>query len=516
MTHLPILPILIPAFAGFLLLLLQRAPLPLQRMVSLTAAALGLAAALWMFAAAAGGGPVVYELGAWPAPFGIVLVVDRLSALMVLLTAILAVTALAAASLRDDSAGRLFHALIQFQLMGVQGAFLTGDIFNLFVFFEILLIASYGLLLHGQGAARTRAGVKYVVVNLTGSALFLIAVGMLYGVTGTLNMADIAVVLRDLPPSDLGLIQASALLFLVVFGTKAALVPVMFWLPDAYASAKAPVASLFAIMTKIGVYAILRVYTLSFAPLGDSPGAFVAPWILGGALLTLAVGMVGVLATRRLRRLIAYMTVASVGTMLIPVALFTEAGIAASLYYLVHSTLTVAALFLLVEPICRSRNGSDDWLEAGPAPASANLLGLSFMGLAVAAAGVPPLSGFLGKALILNETANHQLAALIWTVMLVTSLFAVVSFSRAGSVLFWKARDSAAPAARIPMRELTPVAALGGLIIALTIFAAPVQDYARSTASALVDPHAYVDAVVGYDAKGRDDALHRPAQPAGH
>ncbi|MBA1146529.1 monovalent cation/H+ antiporter subunit D [Ectothiorhodospiraceae bacterium WFHF3C12] len=516
MTHLPVLPILIPALAGFALLLLQRASLPLQRGVSLIAAVLGLVVAVWAVTSAVETGPLVYELGSWPAPFGIVLVLDQLSALMVLLTAILSVTALTAASLRGDAAGRVFHALFQFQLMGIQGAFLTGDIFNLFVFFEILLIASYGLLLHGQGAPRMRAGIKYVVVNLTGSALFLVAVALLYGATGTLNMADIALALENLDPADRGLVQASALLFLVVFGTKAALLPVMFWLPDAYSAAPAPVASLFAIMTKIGVYAILRVYTLCFAPLGDDAGAFIAPWLLGAALLTLAVGMIGVLASRRLRQLVAYMTIASVGTMLIPVAMFTQQGVAAALYYLVHSTLTVAALFLLAEPISRGRHGSDDHLEPGPALASGNTLGLWFMALAVAAAGVPPLSGFLGKAMILRESAGHDMAAWIWAVILVTSLLAVVSFSRAGSVLFWKVDQNTAPGARVTGSELAPVATLGGLIVALTVFAAPVQDYTRSTAAALIAPQSYIDAVVDYGVEGRADAIHQSETPTGH
>src|SRR5690606_2213561 len=233
-----------------------------------------------------------YRLGDWPAPFGIVLVLDRLSALMLVLTAAVALFSLLHAVQGQDRAGPLYHPLFQLQLVGLNGAFLTGDLFNLFVFFEILLIASYCLLVHGSTAPRLRAGVHYVVLNLAGSSLFLIAVGTLYGVTGTLNMADMAQKVALLGAPDAALVRSAALLLLVVFALKAALVPLYFWLPAAYSAASAPVAALFAIMTKVGVYSIVRVYTLIFGSGGGVAAEVATPWLLPLALLTVVLGMI--------------------------------------------------------------------------------------------------------------------------------------------------------------------------------------------------------------------------------
>ena len=257
MSHLPIMPVLVPMFVGALLLVL-RGSLDMKRAMALLATLVQvLLASLLMVEASQG--TQVYALGNWMPPFGIVLVVDRLSALLLLVTSILASGALLYAIRGDDAAGRNFHPLFQFQLMGINGAFLTGDLFNLFVFFEILLIASYALLLHGAGSARVRSGLHYLLLNLTGSALFLIAVGTLYGVTGTLNMADMALRVRELGADDAPLVGAAGMLLLVVFGLKTAFFPLYFWLPRAYAAASAPVGALFAIMTKVGLYSILRV-----------------------------------------------------------------------------------------------------------------------------------------------------------------------------------------------------------------------------------------------------------------
>lgn len=498
MSHLPALPILIAAFAGFLLMLLERAPLGLQRRVSLIATAAGVAVAVTAFGIAVDGEPRPYALGNWPAPFGIFLVLDRLSALMVLLTAVTAMGALLAAVQGWDRRGRMFHALFQFQIMGIQGAFLTGDIFNLFVFFEILLIASYGLLLHGGGAERARAGIKYVVVNLTGSALFLVGVALLYGVTGTLNMADLAMKIPEVPAADQGLLKASALVLLVVFGVKAALLPLFFWLPDAYSAASSPVAALFAVMTKIGVYAILRTYTLTFGGIEGGAGAIVAPWLLTAALLTLVAGMLGALAARRLRGLAAYLTVASVGTILVPVALFTVESVAASLYYMTHSVLVTAALFLLAEPIEGQRGELGDRLEAGTPVHQFATLGLLYMAVAVAMAGLPPLSGFLGKALILDSVLAGGPVAVVWAVILVTSLIAVVALARAGSRLFWKTEGAPAGGPASPM-ALMPVGVFTALIVALTLNAGAFEGFARATARDLLEPSIYIEAVLAND-----------------
>ncbi len=348
MSHWLILPILLPLFAGSLLLL------PLaerwQRGLSLLAALALIPLSLLLIRTAASGDLSVYALGNWAAPFGIVLMLDRLAALMLLATAVLGSAALIYALRGDDRLGKHFHALFQFQLLGINGAFLTGDLFNLFVFFEILLIASYALLLHGGGAERVRSGLHYVILNLVGSAFFLIAVGTLYGLTGTLNMADMAQKIAMADAERAPLLAAAGLLLLVVFALKAALLPLYFWLPRAYATASAPVAALFAIMTKVGIYSILRVYTLVFGDAAGELANLAQAWAWPLALATLGLGAIGALAARTLQGLLAYLVVVSAGTLLAGVALGSERALAASLYYLLHSTWIAGGLFLLADP----------------------------------------------------------------------------------------------------------------------------------------------------------------------
>ncbi|MDQ3482816.1 MAG: monovalent cation/H+ antiporter subunit D, partial [Pseudomonadota bacterium] len=254
MNHLIVLPVLLPAFVAALIMLFRRHTLRIGRTVSIASSLTLLLTAVFLLVQASDGSVASYALGDWRAPFGIVLVLDRLSALMLLLTATLSLLVLWYAIQTDlDRRGWHFHSLFHFQMLGLNGAFLTGDLFNLFVFFEVLLIASYGLMLHGQGAERLKAGVQYVIINLVGSTLFLVAVGVLYGVTGTLNMADMAVRVAAIPPQDQGLLRAAAAVLMSVFALKAALLPLHVWLPRTYANTSPAVAALFAIMTKVGV-----------------------------------------------------------------------------------------------------------------------------------------------------------------------------------------------------------------------------------------------------------------------
>ncbi|MDR0808392.1 MAG: monovalent cation/H+ antiporter subunit D, partial [Gemmobacter sp.] len=286
--HWIILPVLLPALTGALCLLALRERLALARIASTAATLLLLLTGIGLMRET---GAEAYFLGDWPAPFGIVLVRDRLAALMVTLAALLALIAQChAMASGEDARGRHFHALWQFQLMGLNGAFLTGDAFNLFVFFEVLLIASYGLMVHGGGAARLKAGVQYVVVNLVGSTLFLLALATVYSVTGTLNMADLAVKLPLLPEGDFALVRLAGAMLLAVFALKAALVPLHVWLPATYAEAPAPVAALFAVMTKVGVYAALRFLTLIFPETLPATGGFFTTLLGGAAVLALLTG----------------------------------------------------------------------------------------------------------------------------------------------------------------------------------------------------------------------------------
>ncbi|GAB4295835.1 MAG: monovalent cation/H+ antiporter subunit D [Thiohalomonadaceae bacterium] len=493
MNHWIIAPLLLPLVAGMLNLLLVARP-GLQRALSVGATAGLLPVTLLLLCFAGDGALGVYPLGNWPAPFGIVLVLDRLSAWLLLLTAVLALLVVLHAVHGDDARGRDFHVLFQLQLLGINGAFLTGDLFNLFVFFEILLIASYGLALHGGGAERTRAGLHYVVLNLIGSALFLIAIGTLYAVTGTLNMADLAVKVAAAPPENTGLLRAAALLLLAVFGLKAALLPLHLWLPALYGHATAPVAALFAIMTKVGVYAILRSYTLIF-PAGG-PVSDVGHWLLPLALLTLAAGTVGVLGSQRLRVLVAYLVVVSVGTLLAGIGLFNGGGIGAALYYLPHTTLVSAGLFLLTDLIARQRGIQGDHFVLGPPLAQPTRLGVLFFLAAVAAAGLPPLSGFLGKLLLLQAVAPAQ-AGWLWSIVLIGSLAGLIALSRAGSRIFWKTEGDRSVAGQTPLTHLAPAAVLLTMSIAMTVFAAPLIRYTEATAAQLLAPQQYINAVLG-------------------
>ena len=343
-------------------------------MVSLASVIFGAVLAWRLMLEAASGPLTVYPLGGWQAPFGIVLVVDRLSALMLALTAI-AVPVLWYATAGWDVHGRYFHALFHFQLMGLSGAFVTGDLFNLFVFFEVLLIASYVLLLHGQGCQRFKAGLHYVVLNLVASALFLIGLAVIYGVTGTLNMADLALRVAKLGAQEAVLLKAGAMLLLVVFGLKAAIVPLYLWLPGTYAAASAPVAALFAIMTKVGVYSIIRVHAVILGEGAGHAAMAAAPWLLPIALITTILSVLGALAAHSLARLVSYLTVASVGVILVGVGLFTPAAMSAAMYYMVHSTLVIAALFLLVELVASQRGDAEDKLQPASPVAQPVLLG---------------------------------------------------------------------------------------------------------------------------------------------
>ncbi|MEO0912451.1 MAG: monovalent cation/H+ antiporter subunit D [Pseudomonadota bacterium] len=483
------------------IVLAARYHIGIQRIFSVAGvlALIGIAAGLaWQ---ASDGSVLLYQLGDWAAPFGIVVVGDRLSTLMVLLTSVLALFVLLfAIGSGWDERGRHFHALFQFQLMGILGAFLTGDLFNLFVFFEVLLIASYGLMIHSGGNTRLRAGVQYVLFNLIGSTLFLFALGSIYAETGTLNMADLAERVALIDAEETVGIRVAAVLLLLVFAIKAALVPLHFWLPSSYAEAPGPVAALFAIMTKIGAYAIIRVYTLVFAPDLDVTSGLHDIWLLPAALVSLAIGAIGVLAARKLDRLVGFSIISSMGTVMVVIALFSPVSIAAALYYIVHSTLAGAVLFLISDLVRAGRGNLH--LSAQPAMRGQALTAGLFFAGAIAMAGLPPLSGFLGKLLVLDAAYDTRLMVWIWSIVLASSLVSIVGFARAGSILFWKAQAIEAPEEDGQETE-RPAAlaygAAGGLIVLLaahTVFAGQVHGYTAKIAEDLFAPTAYISTVV--------------------
>jgi multicomponent K+:H+ antiporter subunit D len=512
-AHWPIAPILVPLVAGIALVLLARAPIATQRWVAGLATAAQLYVALTLLGHADAGAQMAYAVGDWAAPFGIFLLIDRLSAWMLTVTALVACAAVVYSFAGEDRDGPWFHALFQFQLLGINGAFATADLFNLFVFFEILLIASYALLLHGGTVARTRAAVHVVVLNLVGSALFLVAVACIYAAVGTLSLADLAVKAPAISGANAGLLQSGALLLLVVFALKAAALPLGFWLPSAYSAAPAAVAALFAVLTKVGVYAMLRLYTLAF-PCFDAgpcgPSALVLP--LG--LATVLLGAIGALAASRLRPLAGYLVLVSVGTLLVAVGTFREVGHAAAIYYVAHSTFAGAAMFLVADMVARQRGGAGDRLDTGRPVRDVVLLATLYAVGAIAIVGLPPLSGFIGKVAVLQATGPA--AERVWAILLVATLFTVVVAARAASALFWRTGEAARAGAdtpRAPWPARLGASMLAVLLLALTVAAGPVFDFADRTARQLVERRGYVDAVFAVGSMSAPVERTTPAVP---
>ncbi|MDZ4089110.1 MAG: monovalent cation/H+ antiporter subunit D [Tabrizicola sp.] len=526
--HLIIAPILIPFFAGALMLVYDERQRRAKLTISLVAVVASLLAAVELLIRSKGSELTgnndigFYLLGDWAAPYGIVLVVDRLSAMMLVLTGLLALPALLYAAAGWHRQGQHFHSMFQFLLMGVNGAFLTGDLFNLFVFFEVLLAASYGLLLHGGGQLRVRGGLHYIAINLTGSLLFLIGVSLVYGATGTLNMAQLSMMVPVLPEARLPMLQAGAAIMALAFLIKAGIWPMSFWLPTAYMAGAAPVAAMFAIMTKVGVYVILRLSFLIFGAGAGASAGFGAEVLIAGGMATIAFGFLGVLASQGLGRMAAHLVLVSSGTVLAAGG-FVLAGegadiLAAALFYLLSSTLAISALFLLIEPMSREDGGiaallaltadaygldareEDRQPEVGLAiPGTLTVLGLSFGACVIALAGLPPLSGFIGKIGILQGllAEGAETPALSWAfvALLILSGFAtLVGLVRVGIQTFW-ATEGEPP--KVLALEIAPVVALIALLIVLTIKADVTLGYMRDTAEAVLQPSIYAEGVLG-------------------
>lgn len=499
MNHWPILPIVIPFGGAVLCLLAHRSGIGMQRAIASAAMTALAAASVILLFRASDGAIGVYALGDWPAPYGIVVVADRLSAMMVVLVAALAVPVLMRAMAGTDGEGRHFHALFQLQLAGLNGAFLTGDLFNLFVFFEMLLLASYSLLQHGGGRARAEAGLAYVVLNLAGSALFLVALALLYGTLGTLNLADMALVLAETGAADQALVRTAAMLLLAVFLLKGALLPMSFWLPRVYVAASVPVAALFVVMTKVGVYATLRVSAIGFTAAPFTADLF-DPWLPVFAIATIAAGSVGALGAQRFATIVANLVLVSTGMLLTAIAARSPAATAAALYYLPHTTLVTAGLFLLGDAIAGRRAAAADTLVKGPPLAHHALLGGAYLVLGVAMSGIPPLSGFVGKLMLMQSLRTTPFGPAAWVAFLASGLVVALVLARAASVLFWE--PSPAKGER-PLHSLgfrRDLVALGLLVAAsplLTAAAAPVGAYAQAAAEQLHARQPYLTAVLG-------------------
>ncbi len=517
--HLIVAPILIPLIASALLLFIDERRRVAKAMVSLASAIVLTVIAFILFRIESGpnGFEGVYLVGNWSAPFGIVLVLDGLSAMMLLLTALLAVSALVFSLARWHAVGAHFHSMFQLLLMGVNGAFLTGDLFNLFVFFEVMLAASYGLLLHGSGPLRVKAGMHYIAINLVAALLFLIGVSLIYGTAGTLNMADLAARIPEIEPDRRMLMEAGAGILGVVFLIKAGMWPLCFWLPTAYSAASAPVAGIFAIMSKLGIYVILRLTMLLF---GEGPSAgFGAPVLLYGGMATLIFGIVGVLASQALGRLAGFSVLVSSGTLLMVLGINDGAVSSGALLYLVSSTLTISAFFMLIELVERGQDAGANVLavtmeaygeaddepeneeEGVTMPGTMAVLGICFAACGILLSGLPPLSGFVAKFAMLSAmmgtgSIGVPPTAAIWALVvlvILSGIAALISMTRVGIRTFWSSIEGTVP--RVLVIEIVPVMFLLALTLALTVRAGPAMQYMDTTIRTLSKPSIYIDAV---------------------
>lgn len=532
--HLPVLPIVVPLVAGAVMLLFaesqRRTREGIAFIATLAQLAIG-ATLLYMTTDAVPDvwrqGIGVYSISAWPAPYGIVLIVDRLSALMVTLAATLALPAFVYSIARWERVGVHYLPLMQFLLMGLNGAFLTGDLFNLFVFFEVLLASSYGLMLHGSGVARVKAGLHYIAVNLVASLMFLIGAALIYGVAGTLNMAELGVRWSTIPATDRGLFDAGVAILGLAFLTKAGSWPLNFWLPPTYVASGAPVAAVFSIMTKVGIYAVLRLHVL----LGDAaaPAPIGGAWLFYGGLVTMAFGIIGMLGAQHLGKLISFTVIVSSGTLLAAVGSGAQSLTAPALFYMVSSALATGAFFMLTGMTERTRTGGVSAVadvaplppvsyqafgadEAEPRaheeevgiaiPAAMAFLGLAFICCVLLVTGLPPLSGFVGKFALLSSTMeaigdqrSPHAAWLLIVALLAAGLAGLIALTRMGIRLFWTVTERTTP--RLRVIEAGPVAFLILLAIALTAMAGPVMAFLESAAVTLHDPGMYIDAVLG-------------------
>ena len=502
MIHTPILPLILPLITGFIILIIKKYSFKSQQIVSLLSVFTLILISFYAFIKTSSQGVIVYSLGNWEAPFGIVLVLDQFSILMIMITSLLAFGALwYAMSENIDKKGAYFHPLFQLQLFGINGAFLTGDLFNLFVFFEILLLASYSLLLHGQGEGRTKAGIHYVIINLVGSTLFLFAVGTLYGILGTLNIADMAYKVSTLSPDNVGVVAAAGLLLLVVFGLKAAMFPLYLWLPNAYGRTSAPIAALFAIMTKVGLYSIIRVHGTIFGENAQELASYHIPWVLYLGLITLVLATFGVLSAKDIRNQIAYLVLASVSILLVAIGINSKEALSGGIYYMIHSTLLAGGFFLVADVLIKART-SGCLENKMPIFRNLILIGSIFFIFAIALAGLPPLSGFFGKIMILSAALEHKQTGLIFAVILSSSLLIIVALAKSGTTIFYDTTFKANTSEyKLSKSTLASIFFLFSFALILVIFANPITEITNTIAASLFDTSSYLSTVINPNIK---------------
>jgi multicomponent Na+:H+ antiporter subunit D len=510
MSNLLVLPIAIP-LATMAVLLLSWKSRRTQKVLSVVGSLLLLVTATALLVTVRREGIIVLHVGSWPAPFGITLVADLLTSIMVMLAGVMAtaVSVYALAAVDNARVDFGFHSLFQLLMMGVCGAFLTGDIFNLYVWFEVMLIASFVLLALGGEQGQLEGAIKYVTLNLISSAVFLAAIGVLYAATGTLNMADLALKLRSLP--DESIVSVLAMLFLIAFGTKAAAFPLFFWLPASYHTPPVAVSAIFAgLLTKVGVYALIRAFTLLFV----SDIEFTHTLLLVIAGLTMITGVLGAMAQFEIRRILSFHIVSQIGYMLMGLAMFTPLALAGSIFYIIHHIVVKTNLFL-IGGIVERRFGSGRLKEIGGLVRTAPVLTGLFFVSAMSLAGIPPLSGFFAKLTLIQAGLEAKQYAIV-AVALAVSLLTLYSMTKIWSEAFWKApppwRKLPACDSGLASWKLTPLLTrrercflfaptivLATITVGIGVMAGSVMDLSMAAAEQLLHPDLYINAVLGED-----------------
>ncbi|MEL6646552.1 MAG: Na+/H+ antiporter subunit D [Pseudomonadota bacterium] len=468
------------------------------RWVSIVGSAALLLASIALISEVLSEGVVAGTMGNWPAPFGIVLVADYLSAVMIVITAItgLAVSIYALGEVEERLEKLGYHALFQVLLGGVVGAFVTGDLFNLYVWFEVMLISSFGLLILGGSKEQIDGGVKYVVLNLVSTVLFLSGIGLLYGMTGTLNMADLAVTVPNL--ENQGLVTVIAMMFMVAFGVKAAVFPLFFWLPAAYHTPLFSVSAVFAgLLTKVGVYALMRMFTLIFV--GDiSITHEILLWV---AAATMTTGVLGAAAQTDFRKILSFHIVSQIGYMVLGLALYTPLALVGAVFYLVHHIIVKANLFL-ISGLAQKLTGDTELRRIGGLYKSAPFLAALFLIPAFSLAGFPPLSGFWAKYVLVKASLDVE-AWFIAFVALAVGLLTIYSMTKIWAEAFWSPHpDGVEPTldkapASVVQPMLAPIVGLAALTIVIGLFPQPFLSFAETSAAQLLEPTAYIETVLG-------------------
>ncbi len=490
MSQLIVFPLLVPLVTA-IVLLLKNTP-RFQRRINLSGAIVFFMSSMLLLVKVYTSGILVLRFGDWPAPFGIIFTVDMFSALLVAVTGFVAFNiALYSMAAMDENRIRFgFYPLLNILLMGVCGAFMTGDLFNLYVWFEVMLMASFVLMALGGDRPQIEGAVKYLTLNFIASLFFLAAIGILYGKTGTLNMADLALRLTDSSQTDI--VRTSAMLLFTAFGIKAGVFPLYFWLPASYHTPPVTVSAVFAgLLTKVGVYALIRVFTLIF----NLNMPFIQPIMYTVAALTMISGVLGAASQFDFRRILSFHIISQIGYMIFGLAMFTPLAITATVFYLIHHIIVKTNLFL-ISGIAAHIQGSYQLKKLGGLYKNYPLLALLFLIPALSLAGIPPLSGFFAKFIIIKAGLSSQDYLIVFFALAV-GMLTIYSMTKIWTEAFWKPEPVPSQVKKIPFMMLMPVIIMALATVLIGIFADTLIHMSHIAAEQLSDPDQYIRVVLG-------------------